>query len=112
MKFIAVILATYMALLTVQPLAVRVAAGLSQHAHTHCGMKCCEHPVNGNNPDNCCTNGTCNALQLCGCCFMLHTRRQIFNFNMVPKTNSWLARYAGKLRTGFYPDNFQPPEMS
>jgi hypothetical protein len=112
MKLTAIILATYMALLTVQPVVMQVVAGFGQHTHMHCAKKCCQHPLNANNPDNCCTNGICNTFQLCGCCFGLHTNRQVFNFNIAPKANTWLADGTDKLIAGFYPDNFQPPEMS
>jgi hypothetical protein len=110
MKVLAVILATYMALLTIQPVVQQISFGPMHQMHKGCCHKCC-HQTTNEESNTCCPTNACNPFQLCGCCFGFNTNTQTFNFNINPDAIGWLTAGHSKLISGYYPDNFQPPEM-
>jgi hypothetical protein len=114
MKVTTFILATYISLLTVQPVEELIYALLTNYMETS-NMTCCENKQLNNtkqDPNSCCGNGVCNPFGMCSCCFFYkHTQTtiQYYNLTQINKLNTAVEK---NLVSSFISDCFHPPEIA
>ncbi len=112
MKISSLLLAIYICLLTVQPVAARVYDSLNQQSETHA---CCKHktsPDNKRNMNNCCDNGVCNPFGMCTCCFVFNPVQTILEFKNSVYAKTFTSEPENNLVSFFTSDCFHPPEIS
>src|SRR5688572_20603612 len=98
MKLTALILATYICLLSVQSAVTQIYSALTKQPQKICGHKCCKHDAgkqNGEQESNTCyPNGTCNPFEHfkhCSCCFGYNLYQQAFDFIALMVSNEYIS---------------------
>ena len=114
MKIIAFILATYISLLTVQPVAEQIYASFT-HKEKVCTMACCKNKHardNKEDANNCCNKGVCNPFGMCNCCFIYNQPQTTIAFNNVALSNKLVPSTENNFISTFLSDCFHPPEIA
>ena len=114
MKLTAFILATYISLLTVQPVAELIYSSLTNHKET-CEMACCKHKQANNtkqDANNCCDKGVCNPFGMCNCCFVYNQTQTTIEYNNFAQTNKLNTTVENNFVSSFMSDCFHPPEIA
>ncbi len=114
MKLTALMLATYISLLTIQPVAEQLYSSLTNHKEV-CTMACCKHKQAMNNkqfPNNCCNKGICNPFGMCNCCFVYNQKETTIAYNNFIQTNKLIAAAENNFVSSFMSDCFHPPEIA
>jgi len=114
MKHLSFILATYICLLTVQPVVTRVYASFNKQTES-CGHDCCKHkPISENkhHSNNCCDDGVCNPFGICNCCFVFNSVQVAVQFNTNSVMHKLVSSEENNLVSSFSSDCFHPPEIS
>ena len=114
MKLTAFILASYILLLTVQPVAVQVYLSVTHHTQT-CHMACCKHKQGENtkhDANNCCDKGICNPFGMCNCCFVYNESATTVGYDKLAINNKFIAKDDNNLVSSYLSDCFHPPEIS
>lgn len=113
MKHLSFILATYICLLMVQPVAEKVYASFFKQTES-CSHDCCKHkPVSENNhpSNNCCDDVVCNPFGMCNCCFVFNSVQVAVQFNTITVSNKLVSSEENNLISSFSSDCFHPPEF-
>lgn len=110
MKHLAFILATYISLLTFQPVITKMVVVLNQCTE-HCGTNCCDKAKNEENtPKNNCDQNNCNPCQACGNCGYYYYSESSFEMTKNLVTESINPMVNEKAHSDFCSDCFHPPE--
>ena len=114
MKFIAFILATYISLLTVQPVAEQVYASLGNKRQA-CTMACCKHKETKKTKkecNNCCDKGVCNPFGMYNCCFVYNPTQTMMSYAKFTEKNKFIPATENNFVSSFLSDCFHPPEIA
>ena len=110
MKFSAFILATYISLLTVQPVITVIASALNMQTEECCGDECCNHEQQ-DKPGKQDQTGTCNPFQACAYCFGCYISEPIFQVVAIQQIEFLHPSIKDNFTSGFSSDCFHPPEI-
>lgn len=108
MKILPLILSIYISILTVQPLLLELGPVVMNSIH--CEEKCCTQETK-ENTNTCCPNSVCNPFELCAYCLGFNAITQPTYKAVIPFKQIWVVDNSFELIPGFYPDNFEPPEL-
>ncbi len=111
MKLTALIIATYISLLTVQPAFTAITSVFSVQSEENCGDNCCKHEQQDNTPTKQEQNGMCNPFQSCSICFGYYISEPTFQLISIQQVKVLRAIVKDKFTSGFCSDCFHPPEI-
>lgn len=112
MKHLAVILATYISLLTFQPVINKMIV-LVQKSTEHCGTSCCSKgQKEKNTPTDNCDRNNCNPCQPCGNCCGYYYTDNSFHLIKILVTISYKHVVNEVAISNFSNDCFHPPERA
>ncbi len=112
MKSISLILATFICLLTVEPVAIQIYSSVT-HKKDTCTMACCKRMMDKKHTkNNCCTNGICNPFGMCNCCFVYSASEMNITFGNTFSNSKIERKEENNVVSSYLSDCFHPPELS
>ena len=111
MKLTAFIFATYISLLTVQPVLTVFASAFNDQTEERCGDNCCKHEQRDNKPAKQESNGMCNPFQACTYCCGCYISEPTFKAITIQQIIVRSQAVTNNFTSDFCADCFHPPEI-
>lgn len=111
MKVTALIFASYILMLTMQPVFTVIASAYNVQTEECCGDSCCKHSQQDNKPAKPEQNGMCNPFQSCAACCGYYISESTFNPIIVQQVNSLQTMLSVNFNSEFSKNCFHPPEI-
>ena len=111
MKLTALIIATYISLLTVLPVVTAITSVCNMQTEECCGDDCCKPEQQDNKPTKQDQSGMCNPFQACTYCCGCYISEPTFQVVTVQQINILYPLVTDNFTTDFCSDCFHPPEI-